>query len=232
MKSFKGILEKSNIYLFNVFKIPFFCYYCFINKKGVFYLPFRQNILQMQRICTNVANQPIYSNSFVPSPDQLPNLELLYPGRIPNKGDYRLELNGQALSHTDIVRAVHNCTLNGNGQDITGFLVDIYQNGLNANSDFDFNITVSGNDLSMNEFKQLIYWLILQEDINYPRPRFMGVRMPLTRYIEGVVAAEHPQLLSLEQVLTRTNNHGGPPPTAFLHVALHPYLINGFNQIQ
>lgn len=54
-----------------------------------------------------------------------------------------------------------------------------------------------------------------QEDINYPRPRFMGLRMPIIRYIESAIAAEHPTLLSLGRVFTRTNNHGGPSPSAF-----------------
>lgn len=194
-------------------------------------MPFKENILTLQKLCTNAPNKMMYSNSIFPSPNQLPNLVLLYPGRIPNRGDYRLEFHNQALSHTDMVRAVYECTLNGHGENITAFLVEIYYKGLNAQPNYDFYITIANHHLNMDQFKQLVYWLILQEDINYPRPRFMGVRMPILRYIEGAVAAAQPNLLSLERVFRRTNNHGGPPPAAFQHQALYPYLSNNLNQI-
>ena len=194
-------------------------------------MPFRQNINFIQNLCTNAQNQQMYGNSFHPLPSQLPSLVLLYPGRIPNKGDYRLEFNSAALSHTDIVEAVYNCALAGNGQTITNFLVDLFNNGLNADSNQNVTITIQGFNLTLDEFKYLTYWLILQEDINYPRPRYMGVRMPIIRYIEGAVAAIHNELLPLDEVKDRTNNHGGPPPRAFNHPNLTGYLAHNLNQI-
>lgn len=198
------------------------------------YVPFSQNIVHMQNLCSNAQNQVTYSNSFFPAQKLLPELVLLYPGRIPNKGDYRLEFHGAALSHTDVVRAVHEFTLSEdrNGQIITNFLVDLYQNGLDANSNTNSSITVTNQSLTLEQFKHLVYWLVLQEDINYPRPKHMGIRMPIIRYIEGAVAALHPNLLTLQQVLNRTNNHGGPPPQAFNNPELHQYLIHNLNQIR
>ena len=112
------------------------------------------------------------------------------------------------------------------------FLVDLYNNGLNANSNYNFTINVNHTNLTINQFKHLVYWLILQEDINYPRPRFKGIKLPLTRYIEGAIAAIHPELLPLKQVMSRTNNHGGGVLQDFKHPNLTPYLVHNLNKLQ
>ena len=180
-------------------------------------MPFIQGINQIQALTTNALNKKQYANKFYPAPTILPNLVLLYPGRINNHGDYRLEFNGRAVSHPDIVRSVYDCTLRGNG--------------LNANSNFNVDIYVNNNQLSLAEFKQLAYWIVLQEDINFPRPQKMGVRMPLIRYIEGAISALHPNLLSLNEVINRTNNHGRPPQPAFIHNAVTGYLTQNIQAI-
>lgn len=195
-------------------------------------MPFTRGINQIQTLTTNAINKNRYSNKFYPAPTILPNLELLYPGRINNHGDYRLEFNGRAVTHPDIVRTVHDCTLRGDGKSITDFLVDLYKNGLNANSNFNININVNHTKLSLDEFKHLVYWLVLQEDINYPRPNKMGVRMPIIRYIEGAISALHPQLLSLSEVINRTNNHGRPPQPAFINNTVTSYLTNNIQAIK
>lgn len=82
------------------------------------------------------------------------------------------------------------------------------------------------------EFKYFIYWIILQEDINFPPPRKMGIRMPLIRYIEGAIAAVHPKLLSLAQVFNRTNVRNRRPDPAFRHPNLERYLADNINQIR
>ncbi|HDX9511324.1 TPA: hypothetical protein ROY06_004645 [Bacillus cereus] len=69
-------------------------------------MPFTQGILQIQALTTNATNKRQYANRYYPALETLPNLNLvlLYPGRINNHGDYRLEFNSNALSHPDIVR--------------------------------------------------------------------------------------------------------------------------------
>ncbi|HDR4895648.1 hypothetical protein OCB14_15225 [Bacillus cereus] len=196
-------------------------------------MPFTQGILQIQALTTNATNKRQYANRYYPALETLPNLNLvlLYPGRINNHGDYRLEFNSNALSHPEIVEAVHDCTSRGHGIIITNFLVDLYINGLNANSNFNININVKNHQLNLDEFKQLVYWIVLQEDINFPRPRYMGVRMPLIRYIEGAISALHPNLLSLDEVIRRTNNHGRRPQPAFIHQDITDYLVQNIQQI-
>lgn len=197
-------------------------------------MPFTQGIIQIQALTKNATNRGQYANRHYPASEVFPHLVLvlLYPGRINNHGDYRMEFYGDPLSHPDIVKAVHDCTLDGHGIIITNFLVDLYINGLNANSNFNININVKNHQLNLDEFKQLVYWIVLQEDINFPRPRYMGVRMPLIRYIEGAISALHPNLLSLDDVIRRTNNHGRPPQPAFIHEDVTDYLIQNIQQIR
>lgn len=194
-------------------------------------MPFSQGIKHIQTLTTNAQNKNPYVNKYYPAPTILPNLLLSYPGRLRNHGDYRLELNGVAVTHPDIVVAVHDCTIQGNGRVITNFIVDLYRNGLNANTNFNISINVKGTQLNLNEFKHLVYWIVLQEDINFPRPQKMGVRMPLVRYIEGAIAATHPQILSLHSVIFRTNNHGRRPDSAFIHHAVTGYLAQNIQAI-
>jgi hypothetical protein len=194
-------------------------------------LTFSGDIQRMQVLCRAANNTTQHSNRLYPAEDLLPDLVLLYPGRLRNSGDYRLEYKGAALTHIDIVNAVHNCTINGHGEAITNFLVDIYQNGLNAGANYNISIQVNDSQLSLEEFKHLVYWIILQEDINYPRPNNMGIRMPIIRYIEGAIAAEHPDILNLATVWYRTNNHGRRPEPPFIHPEVNIYLTDNLRRI-
>ncbi|MGE6602699.1 hypothetical protein ACQKEY_13320 [Lysinibacillus fusiformis] len=45
------------------------------------------------------------------------------------------------------------------------------------------SITISDENLTFEEFKHLIYFSILQEDINYPLHRFYGIAMPIIRFL-------------------------------------------------
>ena len=45
-------------------------------------------------------------------------------------------------------------------------------------------------DLTVEELVAVIKWIALQEDINYPMPRYEGRRMPFARYLEAIYCAE------------------------------------------
>lgn len=48
-------------------------------------------------------------------------------------------------------------------------LKEIYENGINALSPVQgFNILIQNKGYDFEEFKTLIYWITLQEEINYP----------------------------------------------------------------
>lgn len=194
-------------------------------------MPFEENIIIMKEKSKAAANQEKYANQFSPD-SKYPNLKLFYPGKLQSQGDYKLEFYNTPLTHPDIVRAIYQFSLGGHGQFIANLLVDIYKNGLKSIHNSNHQIVINNLTIDMDEFKHLVYWIVLQEDINFPRPTYKGVNMPFWRYIEGIVAAEHPDLINIDQVIRRTNNHGAPPPLPFTHSNLNLYLRESLEQIR
>ncbi len=140
-------------------------------------------------------------------------LKINYPG-FKNYGDYKLTLNGNAPKHTDLVQEFYDKTTSANYNNIVNFLEDIYSNGLKAKT------TIFNQD-----FINLIYWITLQEEINYPQPRFKGRKLTFQRFFEGVYSKIFPNIISIESVLNRTNNHGGGIPS-LLNIKKPPIFYN------
>ena len=68
-------------------------------------------------------------------------------------------------------------------------------------------------DLTIEELFSSIKWISIQEDINYPMPRYQGRKMPYTRYIEVVHIAKHKDSQhSLGEVIQRAISHTRPSP--------------------
>lgn len=152
-----------------------------------------QGILHMSGLVEAMTSSGEKSGSFL-----VGNLLISYPG-YKEKGDYKLTENGTAPNHTDIVKEIHDLTTNANFNDVVTFLDDVYQNGLLATS------TTFPQTL-----KEKIYWVTLQEEINYPQPKYYGRKLPFQRYYEGALVKAN--IVSLEQVYKRTNNHGSSRP--------------------
>lgn len=86
---------------------------------------------------------------------------------------------------------------------MVSLLDDIYQNGT--------NIDISKYSYSETErLAALIYWITLQDEINYPQPRYNGRRMPFCRYFEAVYCAKNNDF-TLEDVCKRCNNRRHVP---------------------
>lgn len=128
-------------------------------------------------------------------------LRIDYPG-YKKLGDYRLSFNGIAPKHTDVVDLIYNMTLNNNFNDLVNALDDLYNNGLHSS-----NVIFSQNQ------KELIFWITLQEEINYPQPRYSGRKLPYQRYYEAMLAKMG--VISLSDVKNRTNNHGRIRPVLY-----------------
>jgi hypothetical protein len=140
------------------------------------------------------------------------DLVINYPG-YKEKGDYQLTINGKAPNHTDIVRELYNATNLQNLNGVIAFLDDIYKNGLNATS-----------TMFSRAFIQKIYWITLQEEINYPQPIYKGRKLPFQRFYEGALAKVNPEL-DLTNVLKRTNNHSSGVPEL---INIQNHLIPSF----
>lgn len=130
---------------------------------------------------------------------QAGKLLISYPG-YKQLGDYRLSENGVAPKHTDIVIAINNFTDAANFDAVVNFLDNVYINGLNASS-----------AVFSKAFKEKLYWITLQEEINYPQPKYAGRKLPFQRFYEGALAKAG--VCTLQQVIVRTNNHGTVRPT-------------------
>lgn len=129
------------------------------------------------------------------------SLVISYPG-YKKSGDYRLSENGVAPKHTDIVSEIYNSTCEENFDAIVNFLEDVYTNGLYAKA-----------TIFPPSFKEKIFWITLQEEINYPPPQYAGRKLSFQRFYEGALAKTG--VTDLPAVLARTNNHGKERPVLF-----------------
>ncbi|WP_270505534.1 hypothetical protein [Paraclostridium sordellii] len=131
-----------------------------------------------------------------------------YPG-YKKKGDYKLTFNGKsAPTHSDICSILYNLINNNNFnfQELQNFLSDVYDNGTNT--------TYQNSTLEL--LKHLIYWITLQEEINYPRAKnFAGINLPFCRFFEAIYATLNTNSVDLEQVQYRCNNHGRNKPVLY-----------------
>ena len=133
-------------------------------------------------------------------------LVIEYPG-FKQHGDYRLKINGNSPTHVQIVEGIYEGTNVNNFEAIIDFLDDIYKYGMRSTS-----------KLSSRSSIETIYWITLQEDINFPYPK-KGRKLPFQRYYESVLA-KISNIINIEIVKERTNNHGKTVPDLL--------VINGF----
>lgn len=131
---------------------------------------------------------------------QYGDLIVSYPGYKGN-GDYRLShvKNNEAPKHTDVVDLIESICTRENRDAIVLDLEEIYTHGLRANT------TIIDSSL-----KTKIFWITLQEDINYPRPRYQGICLPLQRFFEATLICLN--MIDKSNLYIRTNNHGGSVP--------------------
>lgn len=177
----------------------------------------------MRNLYNQMQNTAHHSN-FHDLSHVVPGLVLEYPGNRVGRvvGDYRLSLDGYHPSHAEMVRAIHDYCLQDerNADSMHRALRGLSTEGLDNINLLDSPFRIKHRVLDGLQFNTLLYWLILQEDINYPRNRYMGVRMPLIRYVEAVISARHPELISLNVVVTHAAKRYGPPAQRFTHPEL------------
>lgn len=123
-----------------------------------------------------------------------------YPG-YKIDGDYRLSLTdgGSAPKHTDIIDIIETTCTSENRNLISDDLEKIFLSGLKADT-----------ILIDEDLKAKIFWITLQEDINYPPPRYKGKRLPMQRFFEATLICLG--IISKDDLYNRTNNHGKKVP--------------------
>lgn len=149
----------------------------------------------------NLKNQ---KGSFSP----IAGITVNYPGRK-KPGDYRLEFNNRvAPTHADICLNLYNLiTYNNYTFNImNNFLSDIYNNGTNT----------TYCDATLEELKHIIYWITLQEEINYPRSKgYAGINLAFCRFFEAIYSTLPTSNITINQVQVRCNNHGINRPVLY-----------------
>ena len=120
---------------------------------------------------------------------------------------FSIGINGNSPTHVQIVEGIYEGTNVNNFEAIIDFLDDIYKYGMRSTS-----------KLSSRSSIETIYWITLQEDINFPYPK-KGRKLPFQRYYESVLA-KISNIINIEIVKERTNNHGKTVPDLL--------VINGF----
>lgn len=63
---------------------------------------------------------------------------------------------------------------------------------------------------SIEQLATLIPLIVLQEDINYPMPRYEGRRMAFYRYLEAIYCAQNTSEHDIEEVIERALSHQRP----------------------
>jgi hypothetical protein len=72
-----------------------------------------------------------------------------------------------------------------------------------------YNSTANEFDLTFDELLSSIFWIVLQEDINYPMPKYQGRKMPFSRYLEALHCFESNH--TLKEVINRALVEGYSP---------------------
>ncbi len=160
-------------------------------------MDYNQGIQHMQTLASSGQ-----SGCFTPD-DTFPLLKIHYPG-YKKFGDYRMEVGGRAIPHTEICELLYNDS-KGLYSEYVKFLEDIYINGTSI------NLSQHCSVKNANKVATLIFWVSLQDEINYPQPRYQGHRMPFSRYFEAVYASNY-RGLTIDEVMDRCLNHGKATP--------------------
>lgn len=185
-----------------------------INLKNITY---SEGCNYMRNLCSNLKTSSTQL-SFCPTD----NITIFYPGKKKN-GDYRMEFNGIALKHTNIVDEIYNLisSQKHNIDKILNFLISTYNNGLKYLN--------KNEELQILQYK--IFWITLQEEINYPRSAgYAGINLAFCRYIEALFCnknwgSEYSNF-TLNDVKVRCENNGRNKPKLYTlpkYISIYKY---------
>lgn len=146
--------------------------------------------------------------SYQPAPQIIPDLLLYYPGYKQAVGDYKLCFFGKDLKHSHICKVIFDYSSYDTNFPIFMALVlkEIYENGINAKSPLvRFGILIGSTSYNFEQFKTLVYWITLQEEVNYPlADKKMSVKLPFSRYYESIyVAYTNQNDITIKEIMHR-----------------------------
>lgn len=146
------------------------------------------------------------SDTFLPE-RAYSELTITYPG-YKGKGDYRVKIspNPTPPTHFNVCEYLYHgvAEKKWDYHEIVALLEDVYQNGT--------DIDVSKYNLDeVEKLITILFWMTLQDEINYPQPYYQGRRMPFSRYFEAIHCAAFGCRFTIEDIERRCNNIGNRP---------------------
>lgn len=143
-------------------------------------------------------------------------LAIRYPGykTTQNKCDYCVYLvdkDGEhPISHVEIMSDLYNKTTVHNFQYMKQYIEDVATIGRDVNIDISL-IPVFENGFSFKVLTDLMFYIAIQEDINYPGERLQGRKMCFYRYLEAIYCKVHTNH-QIEEAVNKATAHGYIPP--------------------
>lgn len=143
-------------------------------------------------------------------------LAIRYPGykTTSSKCDfcvYLVDNNGEkSISHVEIMNDLYNKTTMRNYQYMKRYIEDVATIGRNANIPISLYYEYGNNGFSFEKLTDLMFYIALQEDINYPEVRFQGRKMCFYRYLEAVYCKVHTNH-RIEEAVDKAVAHGYIP---------------------
>ncbi len=160
------------------------------------YIP--SKIVNNSQLLTNEVRVPVNFPS---------EIVIAFPGYKSIRGntyDYRVSLNGIAISHENIMNEIyHHVKMSPENYHLMEALLrDISQNWENINLNKYSQLQFV--DYTLGDFVECICYISVQEEINYPRQRgYDGYKRPFYSYLEAIYAANGSNCVSYEEAIAR-----------------------------
>ena len=138
------------------------------------------------------------------------SLVIRYPGykTTERKCDYCVYLvdglKEKAISHIEIMQDLYNKTTGDNYKQIKKYVEDVALVGNDVDRKDYINIDFN-RGFSFDELTELMFYIAIQEDINYPGQGYQGRKMCFYRYIEAIYCKVHNKH-SFQEAKNRANN--------------------------
>jgi len=181
-------------------------------QKIISYVTHRGHIIGLNYDKSNVKQ---YSRLLAVYPDSK-KLIIRYPGykTTSTKCDYCVclvdEGNERAVSHAEIMQDLYNKTTPSNYPDMKAYIEAVARIGREAKT-ASFMVPIFPQSFSYAQLTDLMFYVAIQEDINYPDYRYQGRKMCFFRYLEAIYCKINNQH-SLQEAISRAETHGKIPP--------------------
>lgn len=149
-------------------------------------------------------------------------IAIRFPGykTRPGKSDYCVylvdEYEEKPISHVEIMQDLYDKTTLSNYPYMKRYIEDVARYG----KDIDVPAclySIGAGVFSFEELTNLMFYIALQEDINYPMPRYLGRTMCYFRYLEAIFCKVNQRYL-LEEAISKATQRGGPPASNWRNV--------------